>query len=177
MTKMYEKLREKLRITRSAVLAIHEHEAKARRRRPFPAELVAAAKSWATKLLDAIEVYPGPAGLPRRWAIAEGTAGPQIYFPEIAAAQSIIEIIAQINDPIGVVMAYRKRYPVEFAGIRYLPQFVRAVEAKCGKVYYFYRRPGFEARLPDSPIGPEFMAAYNAARARLSSPQPLALAA
>jgi hypothetical protein len=171
-------LDEKLRMTRSAVLAIHEHKAKELRRRPFPKELVDAAKSWATKLLDAIEVYPGPpAGLPRRWAIAEGTAGPQIYFPEIAVAQSIIEIVAEINDPIGVVMAYRKRYPVEFAGIRYLPQFVRAVEAKRGKVYYFYRRPGFEARLPDSPIGPEFMAAYNAARARLSSPQPMALAA
>ncbi|MGO9684297.1 MAG: hypothetical protein ACLPTZ_17255 [Beijerinckiaceae bacterium] len=175
MTK--DELAEKLRVTKSAILAIHGHEAKALRRRPYPKELVAAAKAWARKLLDAVEVYPGPSGLPRRWAIAEGTAGPQIYFPEIAVAQSIIEIIAEINDPIGVVMAFRERYPVEFAGIRYLPQFVRAVEAKCGKFYYFYRRPGFEARLPDSPIGPEFMAAYNAARARLSSPRPLALAA
>jgi hypothetical protein len=173
-------LDEKLRITKSAILAIHGHEAKARRRKPYPKELVDAAKAWARKLLDAIEVYPGPGGLPRRWAIAEGTAGPQIYFPEITVAQSILDIIAEINDSIGVVMAFRERYPDEFAGIRYLPQYVRAVAGeRAGKphVYYFYRRPGFEARLPDSLIGPEFMAAYNAARARLSSPQPLALAA
>jgi len=178
-------LDERLRIARLTILAIHDREEKALRRRPFPAELVAAAKRDSEKLLDVIEVFQLPKA--RRSAVAGcGAGGPQFYATQIKAAEAILEIIAEIGDPIAIVMAFREEYPDEFAGVRYLPQYVRVVEGK-NKHYFMYRRRDFETRLPDSPIGPEFMRAYQKAERAYEGrnlhqtynarPQPLALAA
>jgi hypothetical protein len=65
-----------------------------------------------------------------------------------------------------------------------LPQHIRSFE-NCGKVYYFYRRPGFEVRLPASSFGPHFKSKYREAerrkvhadKARAPQHQPMALAA
>jgi len=186
-----DELCERLHLAKAKFLEIHKRESKALRRKLFPAELVKVAKDWATDLLDAVEKSPGQPKL-RKYRSAEGTAfgvghfiegeaghdaapircslgrattaGQVYYHAEIAAAEAVLDVITEIGDPIAIVMAFRKRYPVEFDDVRYLPQHVRVIEGKNNKkLYFIYRRPGFDTRLPASPIGPEFMRAYHKA--------------
>jgi hypothetical protein len=156
-------LSERLRIAKQAMLAVNDHEARALRRKLFPAELVKVAKRDAEKLLDAIEVFQLPKA--RRSPVAECVAGgPQFYADQIKAAEAILEIIAELRDPIRIIMTFRDAFPKEFADIRCLPSYTRCVIGvnRVDK-YYFYRRGVMETRLPDDPCDPAFMHAYHKA--------------
>jgi hypothetical protein len=151
-------------------------EAKCLRRKPHPTELVEAAKTWATKLLDAVQIYPGPAKRPaglgtmlQRAALTNGKAGPQHYAPQITAAESILTIIEHLKEPMVILLAFQKAFP-EFAGVKCVLPYIRTVVGKNGRdLYFLYRRqsvkPAWERMLPSDPTSAEFMEAYRQAEA------------
>jgi hypothetical protein len=177
---------------KDALLCVHRVEQKRLRRKPHPAELVDAAKAWAQKLLEAVTIYPGPqkhiasfGRMLQRASIVpgdhNGSNRSQRYAPEITAAESLLEIIDHIQDPMRIVMAFKEAFPIQFADVRFLLPFVRVVSRPTGD-YLFYRRqdckPAFEVRLPDDPLSADFMDAYRAAESAYANlntaPQALA---
>lgn len=158
---------------KDALLALHASEQKRLRRKPHAAELVDAAKAWAQRLIDATSVYPGPkrnvasfSSMMQRASIFAGDKRKQYFAPEVTAAELLLAIIDHIREPMMIVVAFKNAFPVEFAGVRYLPTFVRVVQRSNGD-YSFYRRqetvPPWEVRLPDDPTSDEFMVAYRKA--------------
>jgi hypothetical protein len=157
-----------LHAARGAVVAVHDRDAKALRRKLLPDELVASAKLWAERLLDLATVNPGQRKLRSSSDFSVGRAGPQIYAEQIAAAQSILDIIAELNGPMAIVKAFKDAFPAQFAGVRMLLPYIRTVIGQNGiDTYYFYRRqevrPAWERRLPDDPTSPAFMLEYRKA--------------
>lgn len=159
-----------LHSARDAVLAIHDRDSAARRKL-YPDELIASAKHWAERLLDLATVNPGHRKL-RSSSNFERTAGPQIYAEQISAAQSILDIIAELKRPMAILLAFKRAFPAQFADIKCVLPFIRTVIGKNGTdVYFFYRRqgkdikPAWERRLPDDPTSEDFMTAYRAAEA------------
>lgn len=158
-----------LHAAKATVLALHDRDSRALRRKLHPDELVGSARHWAERLLDVATILPGPSKL-RSSADFNRKAGPAIYAEEISAAQSILDIIAELKEPMAILIAFRKAFPAEFTGIKCALPFIRTVVGKNGTdVYYFYRRqevkPAWERALPSDPTTPEFMAAYRAAEA------------
>lgn len=159
-----------LHSARDTMLAIHDRDAKALRRKLLPDELVASAKSWAERLLDLATVNPGHRKLKTSSDFSAGKAGPQIYAEQIAAAQSILDVIAALNGPMAIVKAFKDAFPAQFAGVKMLLPYIRVVTGKNGiDVYYLYRRqtvtPAWERMLPSDPTSAEFMTAYREAEA------------
>lgn len=160
-----------LHAAREAVLAIHDRDSEALRRKLRPDELIASCKQWADRLLDVATINPGPGKL-RSSSDFNRKGRPAIYAEEISAAQSILDIIAALREPMAILIAFRKAFPAQFAGIKCALPCVRTVIGKNGvDVYYFFRKqgkdikPAWERRLPDDPTSAEFMAAYKQAEA------------
>jgi hypothetical protein len=122
-----------LHAARDAVLAVNERDSKALRRKLLPDELVASAKSWAERLLDLATVNPGHRKLRTSSDFSAGGAGPQmIYAEQIAAAQSIVDVIAALNGPMAIVKAFKDAFPAQFAGVRMLLPYIRTVTGQNG---------------------------------------------
>jgi hypothetical protein len=160
-------LAKRLHSARDTIIAIHDQHYRSTRRKMKPAELIDAARKWAERLLDLATVNPGHRKL-RSSANFERNAGPQIYAEQIAAAESILELIAELKEPMAILLAFSKAFPAHFKGIKCALPYIRTVIGKNGiDAYYFYRRqevtPAWEVRLPDNPLSPDFMQAYRAA--------------
>jgi hypothetical protein len=160
-----------LHSARDALIAIHDRDSAALHRKLHPAELIASAKQWAERLLDLATVNPGHRKL-RSSSNFDRVAGPQIYAEQIAAAQSILDIIKALKEPMAILIAFRKAFPAQFSGIKCALPCIRTVIGKNGTdVYYFFRKqgkdikPAWERRLPDDPTSAEFMQAYRQAEA------------
>jgi hypothetical protein len=160
-----------LHAARDTVLALHKRDSEALRRKLYPDELIASCKQWAERLLDVATINPGPSKL-RSSSDFNRKSGPAIYAEEISAAQSILDIIAELKQPMAILLAFKRAFPTQFASIKCVLPFIRTVVGKNGvDVYFFYRRqgknikPAWERRLPDDPTSEDFMTAYRAAEA------------
>jgi hypothetical protein len=156
-----------LHSARKTLLAIHKRDSEALRRKPRPDELVASAKLWAERLLDVATINPGPAKLRSSSDFSGKAGGPAIYAEEIAAAESILAIIAELKHPMAILMAFQKAFP-EFEGVKCVLPYIRTVIGKNGRdLYFLYRRqsvkPAWERMLPSDPTSAEFMDAYKQA--------------
>jgi hypothetical protein len=158
-----------LHAARKTMIAIHERDSEALRRKPRPDELIASVKLWAEKLLDVATINPGPGKL-RSSSDFNRKGRPAIYAEEISAAESILTIIAELKSPMAIMVAFRKAFPTEFEKVKCALPCIRTLIGKNGiDVYYFYRRqgkdikPAWERPLPSDPTSAEFMQAYKQA--------------
>ena len=97
---------ERLRIAAPAIYAVYRHEHRVNRRKPFPQELVIAAKAAARKGIDAATGSPSPTAAKltiatvsaREEPCASCQASPEAFTGTLSELEAVIEVLDQLGD-------------------------------------------------------------------------------